>query len=105
VSIVDKHGERTTGSADVESHSKTGGLLLHHGALDTNGEFVRKDEWLDTTAEPDHDGLCLREQQSLLHAIRTDEDLGEHLAEAVNSLRIVLAADRAAREGRTIDLE
>jgi predicted dehydrogenase len=105
VSIVDKGGERTTGSADVDSHSKTGGLLLHHGALDGNGEFVRKDEWIDTTDEPDHDGLCLREQQSLLHAIRTDEDLGDHLAEAVNSLRIVLAADRAAREGRTIELD
>ncbi len=105
VSIVDKTGERTTGSADVDSHSKTGGLLLHHGALDAGGEFVRKDEWLDTTDEPDHDGLCLREQQSLLHAIRTDEDLGEHLAEAVNSLRIVLAADRAAREGRTVELD
>jgi predicted dehydrogenase len=105
VSIVDKGGERTTGSADVDSHSKTGGLLLHHGALDPSGEFVRKDEWIDTTDEPDHDGLCLREQQSLLHAIRTDEDLGQHLAEAVDSLRIVLAADRAAREGRTIELE
>jgi len=105
VSIVDKGGERTTGSADVDSHSKTGGLLLHHGELDGNGEFVRKDEWLDTTDEPDHDGLCLREQQSLLRAIRTDEDLGDHLAEAVNSLRIVLAADRAAREGRTIELD
>ena len=36
--------------------------------------------------------------------IRENQDLGEHLADAVNSLRIVLAADRAAREGRTIDL-
>jgi len=104
VSIVDQGGERTTGSADVDSHSKTGGLLLHHGELDGSGEFVRKDEWIDTTDEPDHDGLCLREQQSLLHAIRSDEDLSQHLAEAVDSLRIVLAADRAAREGRTVDL-
>lgn len=105
VSIVDKDGERTTGSADVESHSKTSALRLHRQERDASGEFVHADEWIDTTHEPDHDGLCLREQQSLLHAIRTDEDLGEHLAEAVNSLRIVLAADRAAREGRTIELD
>ena len=39
-----------------------------------------------------------------LQAIREDQDLESHLAEAVSSLRIVLAADRAAREGRTIDL-
>ena len=105
VSIVDRGGERTAGSADVDSHAKTGGLLLHHAALDGNGAFVRQDEWFDTSDEPDHDGLCLREQQSLLHAIRTDEDLSAHHAEAVDSLRIVLAADRAAREGRTVELE
>lgn len=105
VSIVDQGGERTTGSADVDSHSKTGGLLLHHAELGADGEFVKQDEWFDTTDEPDHDGLCLREQQSLLHAIRTDEDLSEHLAEAIDSLRIVLAADRAAREGRTVELD
>lgn len=104
VSIVDRGGERTAGSADVDSHAKTGGLLLHHAALDGNGAFVRQDEWFDTSDEPDHDGLCLREQQSLLHAIRTDEDLSAHHAEAVDSLRIVLAADRAAREGRTVEL-
>lgn len=105
LSIVDRGGERTTGSADVDSHGKTGGLLLHHAELDANGEFTRRDQWFDTSDEPDHDGLCLREQQSLLHAIRTDEDLSEHLAEAVDSLRIVLAADRAAREGRTVELD
>jgi predicted dehydrogenase len=105
VSIVDRGGERATGSADVDAHSKTGGLLLHHAELGADGEFVRRDEWFDTSDEPDHDGLCLREQQSLLRAIRQDEDLSDHLAEAVDSLRIVLAADRAAREGRTVELQ
>ena len=104
VSIVDREGERTGGSAAVDSHAKTNSLRVHRGALDSRGEFVHADEWIDTTDEPDHDGLCLREQQSLLHAIRTDGDLSSHLAEAVESLRIVLAADRSAREGRTIEL-
>ncbi len=104
VSIVDKQGERATGSADVDSHTKTNSLRVHHQERDQNDQFLRPDEWLDMTDEPDHDGLCLREQQFLLRAIRNDVDLTDHLADAVNSLRVVLAADQAAREGRSIEL-
>jgi len=104
VSIVDRQGERAAGSAEVDSHTKTNTLRVHHQERDGQGQFVRQDEWLDTTDEPDHDGLCLREQQFLLRAIREDIDLGDHLTDAVESLRIVLAADQAAREGRTIEL-
>jgi hypothetical protein len=104
VSIVDRQGERKAGSADVDSHTKTNSLRVHWQDRDAEDQFVRKDEWLDTNDEPDHDGLCLREQLYLLAAIRDNVNLGDHLADAVNSLRIVLAADRAAREGRTIDL-
>jgi predicted dehydrogenase len=104
VSIVDRAGERATGSADVDAHTKTNSLRVHWQDRDRDDQFVRKDEWIDTHDEPDHDGLCLREQQFLLRAIRDDVDLGDHLADAVNSLRIVLAADQAAREGRTIEL-
>jgi predicted dehydrogenase len=102
VSIVDRQGERATGSADVDSHTKTNSLRVHHQEED---RFVHADEWIDTDDEPDHDELCLREQQYLLRAIHDDVDLTEHLDDAVNSLRIVLAADQAAREGRTIALD
>lgn len=104
VSIAERDGERKAGSANVDSHTSTNSLRVHWQDRDAAGEFTKRDEWIDTTGEPDHDGLCLREQQFLLDAIRSDADLSEHLADAVNSLRIVLAADRAAREGRTIDL-
>ncbi|MBM3973240.1 MAG: Gfo/Idh/MocA family oxidoreductase [Planctomycetes bacterium] len=104
VSIVDRQGERKAGSADVGAHTATNALRLHRQDRDASDAFVHADQWIDTTDEPDHDGLCLREQQYLLRAIREDLDLGEHLADAVNSLRIVLAADRSAREGRTIEL-
>jgi predicted dehydrogenase len=83
VSIVDRQGERSSQS---------------------DGRFTKADEWIDTASEPDHDGLCLLEQQYLLRAIREDLDLREHLTSAVDSLRIVLAADQAAKEGRTITL-
>lgn len=104
VSIVDRQGERAAGSADVDTHTKTNSLRVHWQDRDRDDQFVRADEWIDTQDEPDHDGLCRREQEFLLRAIRQDLDLTDHLADAVNSLRIVLAADRAAREGRTIDL-
>ncbi|MBZ0153543.1 MAG: Gfo/Idh/MocA family oxidoreductase [Planctomycetes bacterium] len=104
VSIVDRGGERADGSADVGSHTATNSLRVHWQDRDAADEFVRADEWIDSQDEPDHDGLCLREQQFLLRAIREDLDLTAHLDDAVESLRIVLAADRSAREGRTIDL-
>lgn len=104
VSIVDRRGEREVDSADVGAHTKTSSLRVHWQERDAQDRFVRADEWLDTTDEPDHDGLCLREQEVLLRAIRDDVDLTEHLRDAVASLRVVLAADRSAREGRTIDL-
>ncbi len=104
VSIVDRQGERQTGSADVDSHTKTNTLRVHWQDRGADGAFTRPDEWHDTRDEPDHDGLCRREQEFLLAAIRDDQDLTDHLADAVNSLRIVLAADRAAKEGRTIEL-
>jgi predicted dehydrogenase len=105
VSIVDREtGERAADSADVDSHTKTNSLKVHWEARDANDEFTRPDEWIDTADEPDHDGLCRREQELFLRAIRGDWDPSEHLRDAVNSLRIVLAADRAFREGRTVDL-
>ncbi len=89
-------------SGDIEGHTKTGGLRLHHSALDSSGRFAREDEWIDTSDEPDHDALCRLEQEFLLDAIRHDRDLTDHANDAVNSLKIVLAADEAFRTGKTV---
>jgi hypothetical protein len=91
-------------SDDVDSHSKTESLLVHHGQLDANGKFVKADELVDLTDEPDHDGLCQREQEFFLKAIQEDTDLTDHMNDAVSSLAIVLAADQAFKTGKTIDL-
>lgn len=103
VSITDGEGERKGASSDVDSHAATNSPKLHWQDRDGDDEFTRPDEWMDTTDESDHDGLCLREQEFLLNAIQDDVDLADHVDDAVNSLRIVLAADQSAREGRTID--
>ena len=97
-----KDGE--VASDDVENHSRAGRLRLHHGELKPDGSFARADEIIDCSDEPDHDGLCRLEQEVFLDAIRHDRDLSDHMADAVSSLRIVLAADEAFRTGRTVDL-
>lgn len=105
VSIVKDPGEgAAAGSDDIDSHTKTNCLRLHHAALDARQEFVRADELISTEDEPDHQALCDREQAYLLQAIREDLDLSAHLDDAVNSLRIVLAAEQSFREGRVVTL-
>lgn len=91
-------------SDDVEGHTKTGGLLLHHGALNEKGEFAREDKFISTEEEPDHDGLCRLEQELFLRSIVEDLDLSEHLNDAINSLKIVLAADKSVKSGKTVFL-
>ncbi len=93
-----------TASDDVEGHTKASLLRLHHGELKPDGTFAKADETIDCANERDHDGLCLLEQKVFLDAIQNDRDLSDHMADAVNSLRIVLAADEAFRTGRTIEL-
>lgn len=103
VSIVaGKNAE--SGSAKIDSHTKTNLLRLHHAELDTDGSFLRDDEIIDTRDEPDHDGLCEREQIFFRDAILNDTDLSDHLSDAVNSLRIVLASDESVRTGQVINL-
>jgi predicted dehydrogenase len=91
-------------SADVDAHTKTNTLRRHFSELDAEGHFVRSDEWTETGDEPDHDGLCHREQEYFLKAIREDLDLGDHMDDALNSMRIVAAADESFRTGKTIEL-
>ena len=104
VSIVKAADGDDADSSDIDSHTKTNRLLVHHAALDESGNPLRADEIIDTTDEPDHQGLCDREQAFFLKAIREDMDLTDHLSDAVNSLRIVLAADESVRTGEVVAL-
>jgi len=101
VSIVDEVKEQTD---DIEGHTQTGGLKVHHSSRDQYGNFDRPDELIDTSDEPSHDELCALEQEFLLRAIQEDLDLTDHMQDAVSSLKIVLAADQSARSHETINL-
>ena len=91
-------------SDDINAHTQTNQILVHHAELAADGSFARADERLSTADEPSHDELCEREQRFLLRAIDEDVDLGAHLEDAVRSLRIVLGADDSVRTGRVVPL-
>ncbi len=105
VSIVKDPNETSAkGSDDVDSHTKTNRIRLHYADIDASNEFVKPDELINTEDEPDHQGLCDREQAYFLKAIQQDVDLSDHMHDAVNSLRIVLAADESVRTGKIVSL-
>jgi predicted dehydrogenase len=101
VSIVVAEGAK---SADVDTHTKTSTIRVHHAALDEQGAFKQPDALISMADEPGHQDLCEREQAFVLKAITEDLDLGRHMDDAVKSLEVVLAADRSMRERRAIDL-
>jgi len=99
-----KEGADATTSSDIGTHTKANVIRLHHSALRPDGSFAQADELICMEDEPDHDALCLREQAYLLRAIREDLDLTDHMRDAVNSLRIVLAADESIRQRKVVEL-
>jgi predicted dehydrogenase len=82
-------------SSDIDGHSKVGGILLHRPS---------GDRLIDMPDELSHQGLCDAEQAFVLRAITEDIDLGRHMQDAVQSLRICLAADESIRTGRSVAL-
>nr|WP_287936313.1 Gfo/Idh/MocA family oxidoreductase [Algoriphagus sp.] len=104
VSIVAKDAGAVGKSDHVDSHTKTESIRVHHAAIDSKNNFLKKDEWIDMTDEPDHQELCNREQRYFLKAIQEDHDLTDHLADALNSLKIAFACDESVKSGEVIRL-
>ena len=92
-------------SADIDKHTKTDAIRLHHAAVDPESrEFTKADELMSMADEPDHQELCDREQEYFLKAIRENLDLSESMDAAVNSLRIVLAAEESIQKEQAVQL-
>jgi predicted dehydrogenase len=104
VSIVAKSAGSAGKSDDVDSHTKTESIKVHHSDLDEKNHFTKKDFWIDMTDEPGHQGLCDREQQYFLRAIQENIDLTDHLEDAINSLKIAFACDESVKSGKTVFL-
>jgi predicted dehydrogenase len=94
-----------TDSANIDRHTKTNLIQIHQAAVDpTSKNFLKKDQFFDTLDEPSHQKLCDLEQQMFLDAIQQDQDLSESMEAAINSLKVVLAAEESIQTGQAIYL-
>ena len=91
-------------SDDINAHTRTSIIRIHHAATDAKGVFLKADTDLSMAGEPDHQALCEREQAFVLKAIRENLDLERHMDDAVQSLAICLAADESIRSGQPVTL-
>lgn len=104
VSIVAKQAGRAGKSDDIDSHTKTESIKIHHADIGPDDEFLKPDEWINLSDEPDHQELCNREQRYFLKAILEDLDLTDPTADAVNSLKIAFACDESVKSGQVVIL-
>lgn len=104
VSIVASQAAKQGSSDDINAHTQTNCLLRHHAELTADQTFAKEDQYIDTTDEPDHQQLCDREQAFFLDCIKQDKDLSQYHRQIINSLRIVLAADRSVKTGKAVEL-
>ena len=89
----------------MATHVEIRKLVRHFAVTDADGELTKQDEEIGhSDSEDEHTDLCRLEQEYFLKAIRENVDLADHLRDALNSMRIVLAADRSVREGKAIEL-
>ena len=91
-------------SDDIDTHTKTSLIRVHTADTGPDGKFLRPDQDLAMAGEPGHQDLCDFEQAYVLKAIREDIDLDRHMNDAVQSLRICLAADESVRTGAPVIL-
>lgn len=104
VSIVANKASDEGKSDSVAAHTQTESLRVHYADLDERNEFIKGDEWINLSDEPDHQELCNREQRFFQQAILADLDLSSSMEDAINSLRIALACDEAVKTQQTVIL-
>ena len=91
-------------SDSLDTHTRTDQIRVHRAARGADGQFAQPDEMISMTGEPGHDALCAREQDYVYRAITENSDLDRHMDDAVQSLRICLAADESVRTGKPVRL-
>lgn len=91
-------------SDDMNTHTKTSLLKVHFSQLNNDGGFLKQDNNISMLDEPGHDELCAREQAYMLKAITEDINLDRHMRDAVQSLKICIAADESVRSGDVVKL-
>ena len=102
VSIVEPLDNNDIKSDKIDSHTKTNLLLIHNEKRDENGMFLNPDRHINTEDEPDHNTLCELEQRYLLKIIEEDIDISQEMKDVINSMKIVLAADKSIKTGKQV---
>jgi predicted dehydrogenase len=92
VGYILRHPDRG-GPSDIDGHTRVGTILAHRPTGDTR---------IVTPYERGHQALCDAEQAHVLHAIAADPDLNRAMQDAVQSLRICLAADESILTRRSV---
>jgi predicted dehydrogenase len=83
-------------SDDIDTHTRTSLLRIHR--------IGEPDQDLSMADEPGHQDLCDRQAAYVARTIAEDTDLTRHLADAVASLKVCLAADESVRSGQPVRL-
>jgi predicted dehydrogenase len=91
--------------SDVSKHTVVDSIILHSSEAGPDGYAAKKDQLIKIPDEPDHNELCKREQEALYKAITEDTDLTDHVADAVNSLKICFAAVQSYRKRKAVFLK
>ena len=104
VSIVEPLDNNDIKSDEIDSHTKTNLLLIHNEKRDENGMFLNPDTHINTDDEPDHNTLCELEQRYLLKIIEEDIDISQEMKDVINSMKIVLAADKSIKTGKQVEV-
>ena len=103
VSIVKDPNEAAAASSDdIDSHTKTNCIRLHHSAIDANNEFVKAGRVHQHRGRAGSPGAV--RSRAGLPAARDPAGrwtCRRTCSDAVNSLRIVLAADESFRTGQS----
>ena len=100
---IDK--DPTEDPSSVKGHTEAERLIRHFSDVDENCLCSKEDEIISFPESPDHEELCKLEQEYLYKVITEDIDIISHVEDAVNSLKICLAAVESYKTGKTIYLD
>ena len=97
-------GASWTLSSDIDTHGQMEEAVLHRSELNEDLTLRYGDEIISVEDIVDHDEICVRIQKFFLDAIRNDSDLTAHMHAAIDSLKVVLAADESIKKNKSIEL-
>lgn len=101
---VTLENSRNADSDKVGGHTGVSSIHIHYSQLDDDGNYLKKDEFFDLPDSPEHHELCQFQQDYFRKVIQEDLSLEDHWRGILNSMKIVLAAEKSYLSGQTVYL-